>query len=175
MEIERFVVDQIKCIVKDPALLNETVAQVQYQSRTSLAELETERSGLERELGRWNNEVHKLLEQIAPGDIDTPATARLADLQDRIRISERRGTEIREQVISLNRNLVDQQEVAKSMSIFDPVWESLTPREQTRVVQLLVERVDYDGTRDNVSITFHPTGIKTLAGELDNQDTEDAA
>jgi len=44
-----------------------------------------------------------------------------------------------------------------------------------RVVQLLVERVDYDGTTGKVSITFHPSGIKTLADELDDQDTEDAA
>jgi site-specific DNA recombinase len=43
---------------------------------------------------------------------------------------------------------------------------SLTSREQARIVQLLVERVDYDGTEGQVSITFHPSGIKTLTDEL---------
>jgi hypothetical protein len=33
-------------------------------------------------------------------------------------------------------------------------------------VQLLVERVDYDGSNNQVSITFHPTGIKALADEI---------
>jgi len=87
-EIERFVVDQIKCIGKDPALLNETIAQARSQGQSRVAELEAERRGLERELGKWNGEVRQLLDQIAPNDANTPATARLADLQERIRGTE---------------------------------------------------------------------------------------
>jgi site-specific DNA recombinase len=175
MEIERFVVDQIKQIGTDPALLKETITQVQNNGQSRLVELETEQHSLERELKWWNTEVRKLLEQIAPDDGDTPATARLADLQERIRISERRATEIREQVIALSRTLVDEREIAKTMSAFDPVWESLTPREQIHVIQLLVERIDYDGNNNKVSIIFHPNGIKTLANDLANKNTEDAA
>jgi site-specific DNA recombinase len=52
------------------------------------------------------------------------------------------------------------------MSMFDPVWETLTPQEQTRVVQILVERVDFNGATNTVAITFHPSGIKTLADEI---------
>ena len=174
-EIERFVVDQIKCIGSDPALLDETIAQAKKQGQVRVVELEAERRGLERQLGQWNAEVRKLLDQIAPTDGNTPATARLADLQERIRLTERRATEVREQVIALSHKLVDEREVAKAMSVFDPLWESLTPREQTRVVQLLVERVDYDGTTDKITITFHPSGIRTLADELANQNAGDAA
>ena len=124
---------------------------------------------------QWNNEIRKLLDQIVPGEGDTPATARLADLQERMSGAERRATEIREQVIALSREIVDQREVSKAMALFDPIWESLTPREQTRVLQLLVERIDYDGKTGKVSITFHPSGIKTLADELAGHTTEDAA
>jgi len=31
---------------------------------------------------------------------------------------------------------------------------------------LLVERVDFDGRANQLSITFHPSGIQTLADEL---------
>ncbi|MEQ9380130.1 MAG: recombinase family protein [Pirellulales bacterium] len=174
-EIERFVVDQIKCIGRDPALIHEIVTEAQSQGQSQVATLETEHRGLERELTRWNHEIQKLLEQIVPGEGNTPATARLADLQERIRDAERRATEIREQVIALNRNIVDQDEVTKAMAEFDPVWDSLTPREQTRVVQLLVERVDYDGAKGKVAIAFHPSGIKTLSDELAGHNTEEAA
>jgi site-specific DNA recombinase len=174
-EIERFVVEQIKRIGRDPTLLGKTVAQAKRQGESRVAELEAERRGLERELGRWNAEVRGLLDQIAPNDGNTPATARLADLQERIRVTERRATEVREQVIALSRKLVDEREVAKAMSVFDPVWESLAPREQVRVVQFLVERVDYDGSSGKVTITFHPSGIRTLADELASQDAEDVA
>jgi len=174
-EIERFVVEQIKCIGRDPTLLHETIAQAQSQGRSQLAALDAERRGLERELVRWNADIRKLSLQMNPGDGNTPSTDRLADLQERIRGAEQRATQIREQVLVLSRDVVDQREVAKAMAIFDPVWDSLTPREQVRVVQLLVERVDYDGTAGKITINFHPTGIKTLADELAGHDTEDAA
>ena len=38
-------------------------------------------------------------------------------------------------------------------------------REQARVIQLVVDRIDYDGKNGTVSITFHPNGLKTLAVE----------
>ena len=52
------------------------------------------------------------------------------------------------------------------MSVFDPVWGSLAPQEQVRVVQILVEQVDYDGAKGRVAMSFRPAGIKTLAREL---------
>ena len=47
---------------------------------------------------------------------------------------------------------------------FDGVWAALTSREQARVLNLLVERVEHDGQAGNVSITFRPTGIKVNSG-----------
>jgi site-specific DNA recombinase len=57
-------------------------------------------------------------------------------------------------------------EVALALTQFGPVWESLAPREQARLVQLLIEKVEYDGVNGRVSITFYPAGIRTLADEL---------
>jgi site-specific DNA recombinase len=48
---------------------------------------------------------------------------------------------------------------------FDAVWDALSPREQGRVLGLLIERVEHDGREASVAITFRPTGIKTLAAE----------
>jgi hypothetical protein len=43
---------------------------------------------------------------------------------------------------------------------------SLASREQVRLIQLLVEQVDFDGVQGRVSITFHRSGIRALADEL---------
>lgn len=174
-EIERFVVDQIKRVGQDPTLLNEIIVQARSQGKDRIVEIEAEQRGLDKELARWNAEVRQLVEKTIPIGQNSSATTRLVELQERIRVGERRSTELREQVISLAREVVDDHEVAQAMSIFDPVWDSLSPREQTRVVQLLIERVDYDGRSGKVSITFRPSGIKTLAGETASQNTEDAA
>jgi site-specific DNA recombinase len=53
-----------------------------------------------------------------------------------------------------------------------PLWESFTPREQTRLVQRLIEKVDYDGQAGTAAITFHAAGIKSLADEILAQQQE---
>ena len=97
--------------------------------------------------------------------------ADIARQRDELHRLETRLTAVRERHLALSRELVDEREVMQALSLFDPVWESLTPREQARIVRLLVERVDYDGRNGTVAVTFRPTGIKTLA----QQETEDAA
>ena len=64
--------------------------------------------------------------------------------------------------LRLWRGTIDPAEVARALAQFDPVWESLTPHEQARLLHLLIERIDYDGREGLISITFHPIGIKTL-------------
>jgi site-specific DNA recombinase len=51
-EIERFVIEQIKCIGRDPDLVNETFAAARAQATAQIRELEAERRGLEREMAR---------------------------------------------------------------------------------------------------------------------------
>ena len=54
-------------------------------------------------------------------------------------------------------------DVASALTGFEPIWESLTVREQSRIVQLIIKQVDYDGSTGRVTITFHPDGIKSIA------------
>ena len=90
----------------------------------------------------------------------------VVNAQDRIRDAERKATEVREQMVVLSREIVDEREVETALSVFDPVWDTLGPKEQARIIHLLVERVDYDGKNGTVSVTFRPNGIKTLAQQL---------
>jgi site-specific DNA recombinase len=157
-EIERFVVEQIKGIGQDPAVLEGTLRQMRQQNQRAVADLESERKGLERELARH----HAALRKLSAPEADA---AKLAALHEQIRESEQKGTRVREALLKLQRESIDRGEVAAALSVFDPVWEQLTPREQARVIGLLVERVAYDGRAGTVAITFHPTGIKALAQE----------
>jgi site-specific DNA recombinase len=163
-EIERFVVEQIKCIGRDPALVRETIAQAERQSVARLAELEAEQRQIHRDLHAWNSEIQRLV-MPAKSD-DSPALARLADLQMRIRDAERRVGVAGNEIEVTLQNAIAPEDVAQALGEFDLLWASLTPGEQCRIVQLLVERVDYDGSSGRIAISFHPTGIKTLAEQL---------
>jgi site-specific DNA recombinase len=157
-EIEPFVVEQIRCIGRDERLVAETVRQAQRQTDASIKQLATEQAALMRELKRH----HAELQQVAG---DPAKVAHVADLHERIRTAERRASEVAIEVDGLQRGRVDARDVATALAQFDPVWDALSPREQARVIQLLVERVDYDGCEGQISITFHPTGIRALAAE----------
>ena len=58
---------------------------------------------------------------------------------------------------------------------FNNMWASMQPGEQARAIELLIERVTFDGRIGELSITYRPTGIKTLGLQLAAKKTEDAA
>lgn len=168
-EIERLVTDEIRAIGEDPSLLADTLAEVRQRTEKDITEFSAEKKALENELKKYEAEVRKLTTKIGKGEC---VTDQMADVQERIRNTERRATEVREQVIALNSKLVDERDVAQACSVFTPLWETLNSREQAKIVHRLVQRVDYDGVKGNVSITFHPAGIKTLAGENPNTENK---
>lgn len=71
-----------------------------------------------------------------------------------------------DQVIAARREVIDEGDLGGALSLFDPVWDALFPREQARILRLLVERVGYDGAKGTLAITFRPTWIKALAREV---------
>jgi site-specific DNA recombinase len=167
-EIERFVVDQIKAVGRDAQVIKETLAQARRQAEDQIERLTAERAGLVRRLRDDHTEIGRLAATARPGD------PRLADAHDRIGEAERRMSEIDSELAALDDDLVDEAEVAAALADFDAVWDCLAPREQARVVELLVERVAYDGNAGSIFITFRPTGLKSLAGELTQRKDEAA-
>ena len=68
-----------------------------------------------------------------------------------------------ERIRTTRSNLGD---VRAVLSQFDDLWESMPIRDRARLIELLIERVDYDGAGSTIKITFHPTGISALGEEL---------
>lgn len=62
-----------------------------------------------------------------------------------------------------NDQQLDQEEATHLLAGFDGVWEQLIPREQARVLRLLIEQVEYDSESQSVRVTFRPSGIRSLA------------
>jgi site-specific DNA recombinase len=174
-QIEKLVLEQIRAIGRDPAVVTETFAQANIQAQEHMAELELERKALERDVAAWNTDMRNLAEQMGAKDQNPTALGRLADLHDRLRTAERRLTEVREEMVIYQSQQLTEHDVETALAAFDSVWAALTPREQTRIVQLLVERIDFDGGKGKVAITFRPSGIRTLAAEIADQRKEKIA
>ena len=60
-------------------------------------------------------------------------------------------------------------EVRDALQAFDPLWTQLFPAEQSRIIELLVERVD--ARSDRVDIKLRIAGVSSLVGELTDNST----
>jgi site-specific DNA recombinase len=165
-EIENAVVEHIRGIGSNETIIAATATKVREESERRLTELKIEQRGRKRELKRLHTSVQKLMsESFSVASDHKLAIDQLADLQDRIRVLEQRMTTIHEEAVSIQKEAVDESDLTRALAAFDPVWESLSPREQSRIVRLLVERGGYDGRDGKVTVTFRTPGIKALCSE----------
>jgi site-specific DNA recombinase len=172
-EIERAVVDQFRCIGQDAEALRETLAQARGQVESAIERLTRERREIERALAR----LHADIRRTAAGNGAAATAPRIAELNERVRDAEQQVTEIDTKLAELRQELVDEVDVAAAFADFDNVWKALSPREQVRLVHLLVSRVEYDAEDGSIEVTLHPTSIKSLADDdaATKSDVEHAA
>jgi site-specific DNA recombinase len=171
--IEQLVIEQIQRLGRDPVLLEQMVTTVRQQDEARVAEWESERVGLERDLLRGQSEVRKLLAEVGSGVSSSGAVTRVAELQARLAQIEQRLARLRGQMEAWQQERLDQTAATEALAGLVPAWTGMTPQEQARVVRLLVARVDYDGKLGKASITFQPMGLRTLAGEMLGRNREE--
>ncbi len=118
---------------------------------------------------KYTNEVHQLIGGISQDiNVQSFITDKLADLQECGSKVEKQIKTINEEIKVKNDSHLDVHELSTALSLFDPVWDSLSIREQGRILNLMIERVGYDGKNEVVEITYRPTGIKSLAKDAGN-------
>jgi site-specific DNA recombinase len=171
--IEQLVVEKIQRLGRNPLVLEQMLATVRQQDDARVADWEGERIGLERDLLRGQSEVRKLLAEVSSDVSSSGAVTRLAELQARLAQIEQRLARLRAQTEALQQQRLDEAAAQEALSGLVPAWETMTPSEQTRLVRLLVSRVDYDGQHGKASITFQPLGLKTLASEMLGRNSEE--
>jgi len=157
-EIERVVVDEVRSLVTDRALLNRVLAEAQALIAAELRSAIEERTGLKRQLER----DHRELRELAVGSTTADSAAQIAHLHARIADAERRLAVIDARAAELDAETITGEEAAAAFADFDGMWSSLIPREQARLLRLLISAVDYDATVGTVAVTFRPTSIRAL-------------
>ncbi|WP_428264711.1 hypothetical protein [Haliangium sp.] len=66
-------------------------------------------------------------------------------------------------IAAVEATTVSRDEIAQAMALWEPVWDVLVDREPARILALVLERVEYDGTQ--VALSFYPLGMAHLAAE----------
>ena len=156
--------DQVREIGKNPELQNETVRQLMASREARQPDLEGERQRLQTKMLSRQAEAKRLLAAVGEGRRDGSLVGdRLTELDAEIATLERRMTAVRQELLALEAEHVEADDLCRALSMFDPVWDQLTPQEQARVTGLLIESVAYNGPAGTDAITFRPLGIRTLS------------
>ncbi|MCH7228317.1 recombinase family protein [Haloferula sp. A504] len=148
-EIERFVVDQIRSIGRDPALVADVAARAREQAEANKQDLLEEEATLRHTL---RDAARKVAECVGGAD----APRRLADLQDRIQAGENRLAEIADALAGAGPE-VTAETVKAALATFDGAWDAMPVTDQCRLLALLIERVTYDG--ETIATTFRENGF----------------
>ena len=167
-EIERFVVDQIRRIGSDPALQEETFRQAVAQVKAQRRGLKLEQKNLRKELAKAHADVQRLVEAVSrtTGPAAEAIASELTTAQERIAGFEKRQAKMRTELATLGAQAIDRDDVARALEAFDPIWDVLLTPEKERVLRLLIERVDYDGATQRLTITWRLSGFGHLAEEI---------
>ncbi len=161
-QLEDFVVEQIKTLGRDPGVLDDALRATQAHLQEEIDALQGRRAEVEKaikDLGRQVGEV------AARAGFDEGATRRLGQLQAEIHDRQQEAEEINARIAGVRQRMLNPDELAGAVEAFDPLWETLPPAHKAKLVHLLIERVEYDGADETISLTFHPTGIRTLTAD----------
>ena len=137
-----------------------TICGCRLQSEVSITHLTEERTSLQHQLRAH----HADLQAAASLPSTTKRVSQLG-LPGPIRPTEGRLTEIDHELTTLRSNQIDESDVTHLLAHFHHTWDALAPRDQTRILELLIERIDYRGQDGQISLTFRPSGIQTLTQE----------
>jgi len=158
-EIERVVVDEVRGLATDGGLLDRVLSEAQSSIEADRAAATTERDGLRREIAHHHRELSRLATE---GAAASEVTARIAELHERLADAEQRMPELEARIRDLEQQAISRAEAEAAFADFATLWQNLIPREQARLLRLLISAVEYDAESQSVSVTFRPTSIRAL-------------
>lgn len=158
VEIERFVVDEIRGIGRDPGLVAATVAETARQTDEAVRLLKSERRALERQ--------RRQDETILTALGNDPQ--QFAEVEDRMLQYSRRSSAIEAELEHRSQRFTPD-DVSAALAEFDGVWDALSLGERGRAVGLLIERVEYDGPHASITMKFRAAGMLRPNGGLTDE------
>jgi site-specific DNA recombinase len=161
--IENAVIEQLRGVGSNPAMLHEVRRQLDEQHESTRATVQHEKAEIERELkdvGRKVNATAALLGTAGPAA--ELATDRLAELQGQTSHLESRLTDVCRKATAVGAETIGSADLKAALSTFDSLWEQLSGWEQERFIQTLVQEVRYDGKSGTVTLAFASPGLKEI-------------
>jgi site-specific DNA recombinase len=158
--MEWTVTEQISKLAQDPSRLKEILKEASKQRNTRLADLESERQRLEREL--------KILRESLPTRNGAGVEPAASVVHESIGHLKRRLTENLKQILMLQQPALDLEQATEALAAWEQVFGSRPAADQVRCIRSAVQRVDYDGREGRLALTLDPVGLVAVLEEQTN-------
>jgi len=162
-DMEGAVIQQLRAMFKSPEMIAQTYQATRGLEAEELERLRSERTELEARLAELKQAASRLLDS---GASDSETTDEIRRTNEEFVDTQRRFRDIDEEIHGMQARLVSERDVAESLRRLDPIWDELFPLEQSRIVQLLVERVTVNV--DGMNIRIRSNGLHSLVSEVRN-------
>jgi site-specific DNA recombinase len=138
-------------------LAAQTIKEARLQLSTGVSKLEADTAALRLGIAKGERELAKMAIASHPTTVQ-----RRAALTDFVAREQTRLNEIQRELERRRGESLNERTLVEALGDFDEIWVALTTDERVRMVQLLIERVNYNAEASTVIIAFRPTGIKSL-------------
>ena len=141
------------CLWANLVSQDEVVQIISRHHEEERAALVSEERLLDREIQRWQQEVRNLVGQIRAGEVTTLVASRLAEVQERLAHETPRLAQIRDNLKRLVEWTIPANKVTTMLVKFHGLWLVMTTPEKQKLLNLLIDRIDYDGAVGQVTST----------------------
>ena len=154
-QIESFVVEELRVFAGDDELIRDIYERCHEQNREDIDAQCRESDSIAKFLKEDHAEIAHLLATSAGPDL-------IESTQARIDKNETRLKELRDAIDNHRPIRVSHASIRKTLGELDKAWDAFPPRDRCRLMEMLIERIDYDGVAGTIDITFHPAGLSSL-------------
>jgi site-specific DNA recombinase len=152
-KVEGAVIEQIKAIARDPAMITATVEAAHNEHQRQRDQREAETRALSAEIKKLAAEEGRLASATTRGgQAAHAAQRRLGELAARRAGLQAKVEALRQE--QANDLPPDTDQLRRTLESFEPVWEALMPAERVNVARLLIAGVVYDGQSQELEISL---------------------
>jgi len=164
-KLEAFVVDQIRAIGRDPALVRASFEALHADHVARKAELELALAPLAESRKRLTKARRNLQDAIAASGPQPGLTDKLAEVERGLAEAVEAAERHRAELALLEADAIDEADFRQALTDFTELWAELFPAERARVLRLLIAKVTVDAPAGDVRLDLRPSGVKVLANE----------
>lgn len=165
-ELEKFVAERIQVATADGALAIEIAESLKERTSRKRRELQAERRELPREIETLSAERKALMDN---GQTDTEREQELSALVERY---EARQAAVECALAALEQADVEAEWVARALSHFRVVWNSMTLENRRRLVRAVVDEIEIDEPTGEVVVKLADIGVASHESKMRSHTSE---